>query len=196
MDKVKSARQEFEEILPNDEFNRFLREFGEREIETASQYIEEGKSLLSKIIVIDFDGGNVHPSVLAGFADGFGKNADDKEKILTGFGVKLFEDKVQPLALFLISEVWISHQTKVSPSNDQDHEEGIIISGRTIDGRDNFAMAMIKNENGERKLDQMTYHEYGDKGHYETESYLLQYVFRGYAIGVIKKYGDQIQKTK
>ena len=194
MDKKKQAEiaeRELRKIYNDEAFNGALHTFGKGEFENAKPYVQSNEEMMPKIIVVSnkkVDGKN--EVTIAMFANGFG-DPDEKQKLLMGFGAKLYDQGIQPVALFITSEVWMSRgedlKKDMAPSQDPKHREGIMISGMTVDGRQNFAMAMIEEKDGKRDLGEPDYTEFDPKDRkVETESYLLKWVYQGYALTLMQ----------
>lgn len=93
---------------------------------------------------------------------------DEKLSFMKQVGAKLMYDKMAPVAMFLASEAWMSHQRRESPGpfiqprHDPERKEVIMIAGRTTQGDCKAIVIIGLHRDGEDrmrldgKIDKMT----------------------------------------
>jgi hypothetical protein len=76
-------------------------------------------------------------------------DSEEKRRLFEGLGARCYAEQFCPLAAFVTTEAWLSTQTEVQPRQDPKRQEAVVISGRTIDGRDCLALAPVFRDTGD-----------------------------------------------
>ena len=154
------------------------------EIEATEKLVKHMRptSLLPRFVVIGQEGEG-QPQTTRVFALDVSFNDNDaKHKLFKSLGARCYAEKFCPLAAFLTTEAWLSKQTDVQPRKDPDRQEVAIISGRSIDGKqDCMAVAPIFRDTGDIiRLGKF------NSGFAETQSLILKTFFESFMLTAFK----------
>lgn len=151
------------------------------------------KSIMAQLLVFSVpDENNQQEISLVAFAD----MPEDKQPLFEGIGMKMAQElNFTPVAIIFISEAWMKrverkdkkrfygeyHQGDLS--KDPERKEIVIITGSTVDFRDNMAAIEIKRlKSGKIRPGKTTFIDYDplEDGNKVVEGNLLRAFWRGY----------------
>jgi hypothetical protein len=183
------TRQVGRELISDAEFNHLLM----NALEWAGQYMEGEESISPHLMAFYAPGeGDYIMSVFV--TPGF---EDDESKVMTmaAMGVKAAEGDDPLAAVFLITEAWMSTRPEgeglpdVPPSEDPERVEVIIISGSTIDQRQNQAVVRMERREGLMYAGEVMSAPFIDDGKDTLQNYMLMRFWRSYAEGIMRRKG-------
>lgn len=114
--------------------------------------------------------------------------SETKYQIMERIGETIFKRGVKPIAIYFSSEAWLSYGQKDlksfrkkvgTPSQDPNHQEVLMTTGMTIDGRTNMAVAQLKRIGDSKILGDIQYNDYKG-GKPNTTSDLMETFFKGF----------------
>ena len=162
-------------FMTDEEFRQLL----EREIQFTAKLVKEvrPRDLPARFVVIG-QTGEGQPNTTKAYGLNIPDEGEAKHKLFTELGARCYkEDKLAPLAAFISIEAWVSRQTGVQPREALDRQESVVVSGRTIDGRDCMGVSKIFRDTGSIiRLGnfEQTYHS--------TENFLLKAFFDSFML--------------
>ena len=133
-------------FVSEEEFRRLL----SAEVEFTRKLVENAKpvSLLPRLAVTGVRAEGQPRETRAFGLDVSMNDSEEKRRLFEGLGARCYAEQFCPLAAFVTTEAWLSTQTEVQPRRDPKRQEAVVISGRTIDGRDCLAMAPVFRDTG------------------------------------------------
>jgi hypothetical protein len=188
-----TARARGERLIPTAEFDALLREQAQR---LAGEFQKERQKQfpprLSLILDRPPEAGirKVAVLMLADLPDG-----EEKRRKLFLVGADAALNGLFPVAAFLCTESWIKNLSPAEgwraknkplpvPSQCPDRTEGLVVSGSTLDGRMNMAIADIQRYGRGMTLGPWKFHDFANaKTGVAVESDLLKYFFAGHYLG-------------
>ena len=193
MDKIqKKASQIAQKWITDDELNKYLLEV----IKMQQSHFEKNKDLhglmpeLHVLGIKDPEDGGKRPITLMVLAGG--GFDEHKHEIIRGIGMKFAQEgQHNAVAVFMVAEAWMRRYGKDEdlskfPSEHDDKQEILMISGLSIDKRTNMASVVMKRDKDNIvSLGKETIQ--ACNGKIKLESYILMRFFEGYSLGMIKK---------
>lgn len=183
--------------LSDDDFNAELDKLVENEMDYLLKNPTDG--VMPKIFTImSKDGkpnGELERAVVMMVNPDF-EDQDKKFEIFQAMGYKFAEDNHNIIAVFQISEAWVSQQEKnesgefMRPSEDPNRAEAIIVAGLTIDGRSNFSAIPFEKVTEKKVIFTKTPQVFKydpDAKNPEFQNNLLGEFFKGYLKGMALK---------
>ena len=183
------VRQTGRQLISDGDFNRLLMDI----LDWTGRYMD-GEEAISPHLLAFYalpDGRyDVNVLVSPGFVDG------EAKETMAVMGVKAAEGDEPLAAVFLVTEAWMSQREAragepvVPPSQDPERVEIVIISGSTIDQRQNQVIVRTEREEGRMHAGEVISAPYIDDGEDELENRILAHFWRSYAEEMMWRSGD------
>jgi len=174
------VRQTGRQLISDGDFNRLLMDI----LDWTGRYMD-GEEAISPHLLAFYalpDGRyDVNVLVSPGFVDG------EAKETMAVMGVKAAEEDGPLAAVFLVTEAWMSQREAraggpvVPPSQDPERVEIVIISGSTIDQRQNQVIVKTERENGRMHAGEVISAPYIDDDEDELQNRMLAHFWRSYA---------------
>ena len=118
---------------------------------------------------------------------------ESKDLLMTGMGRAAAESEEPLAAVFLVTEAWMTQRAEaeglpdVPPSEDPERVEVVIVSGSTLDMRQNQAIIHIKRQEGLMAAGEVLSAPFIDDGRDEFQNWLLMQFLGAYAAEVMRR---------
>jgi hypothetical protein len=180
------ARQVGRSLISDGDFNRLLMDI----LDWTGKYMDGEEAINPHLLAFyalpdrNYD---LNVLVTSGFVDG-----EAKETMMT-MGAKAAEGDHPLAAAFLITEAWMSqreaedHLPEVPPSEDPERIEIVIISGSTIDQRQNQVIVKTERRDGLMYVGEVISAPYIDDDEDQIQNRMLMQFWRAYAEEILKK---------
>ena len=185
--QTKMVRQIGRALLSDADFNRLLMDT----LAWASEYMA-GEEVFAPHVLAFYrqpkGGHSLTVLVTPGWDDQRGK-----ERILAGMGQAAAESDEPLAAVFLVTEAWMTQRTAqdgppdVPPSEDPARQEVVVVSGSTLDMRQNQAIIHIEREEGRLAAGEVLSVPYIDDGQDEFQNWLLMQFLGAYAAEMMRR---------
>ena len=181
--RTAQAMQYMQQVLTNEEFNDYLHQAylwaadlakGETDVQTYLFGVE--------LLDDDEEKGVMFMPLLVSY-----QNDAEKEALMKAIGANLAAGKHKTLAIFMISEGWVSKRSEgdvyIEPRLDPNRSEAVFVSGLTMDGRSNYAAIFLERDNDNKFVDAgRLYEPYGKEGGARvTPNRMLRWFWAGFA---------------
>ncbi len=184
------VRQIGRELISDAEFNHLLMSA----LEWAGQYMD-GEEFISPHLMAFYAQADGNYGLSVFVTPGF-EDDESKASTMVTMGVKAAEGDTPLAAAFLVAEAWMSTRPEgeglpdVPPSEDPERVEVVIISGSTIDQRQNQAVVRTERREGLMHAGEVISAPFIDDGEDTLQNYMLMRFWRSYAEGVMRRKAD------
>lgn len=185
------------QYLSDDDFNAELDKLVKQEMDYLLENPTDG--VIPKIFTIMSKDGKPNGELERAIVMMVNPDFEDSQKKFDTFqamGYKFAEDNRNVIAVFQISEAWVSQQEKnesgefMRPSEDPNRAEAIIVAGLTVDGRSNFSATSFEKVTDKKVIFTKTPQVFKydpDAKNQEFQNNLLGEFFKGYLKGMAPK---------
>jgi hypothetical protein len=193
-----ALRRRARQLLPDTDFNKGLQAELER-IQSLLHDTRESTYLPHVVVEAKHRYTSESQGLILLVASGF-PNASGKYAILEVLGATCYRENLLPLAIYVSSESWLSHDLRYNargglwPRHDPNRREVLVVMGGTVDGRMNGALFEIDRASQQEplRLAEVSVLPY-EEGAETTihESALIDAFYRGYLFAAAERVARQ-----
>ena len=188
---VSTARKVGRQLISDADFNRLLMDA----LSWATEYMEGEEALAPHILAFYAQDDGTH-NLVALVTKGW-KDYYSKKQAIVEMGFMAAEYENVLAAAFIVTEAWMTQSTSgelpaVLPSDDPERVEVVVISGATLDKRQNQAIVQVERRNGRLRAGEVTSIPFIDDGGDQIRNSLLAIFLTSYSLGYISRRGGGV----